>query len=126
MQSFLTSNPGLRSRFDVAIPFPDYTTDELTQMFAELVKNNDYIADAKVLEAVRTLIDSWVRDEGFGNGRQVRQLFNNVVGNHATKMAMMTKCSKTDLKTLTVDVIPSAGEESDVPAAAGFNAMGYL
>ena len=126
MQSFLTSNPGLRSRFDVAIPFPDYTTDELTQMFAELVKDNDYIADAKVLEAVRTLIDSWVRDEGFGNGRQVRQLFNNVVGNHATKMAMMTKCSKTDLKTLTVDVIPSAGEESDVPAAAGFNAMGYL
>lgn len=126
MQSFMASNPGLRSRFDVAIPFPDYTTDELTQMFVELVDSNDYIADSKVIDAVRTVIDSWVRDEGFGNGRQVRQLFNNVVGNHATKMALQTKCSLSDLKTLTVDVVPPVGVEADAPAAAGFNAMGYL
>lgn len=126
MQSFMSSNPGLRSRFDVAIPFPDYTTDELTSMFIDLVMSNDYEADGLTINAVRNVIDSWARDEGFGNGRQVRQLFNIVVGNHATKMAAQTNCSVTDLKTLTVDVIPADHMATTSPAPVGFNAMGYL
>ena len=32
METFLSTNPGLRSRFPTVIDFPDYTTDQIVQI----------------------------------------------------------------------------------------------
>src|ERR671911_202202 len=42
MESFLLSNPGLRSRFAREIWFPDYSTDELEAIFAIIVAQHEY------------------------------------------------------------------------------------
>ena len=45
MEEFIDSNPGLRSRFPKTIHFPDYTDDELVQIFESLCAQNKYQCD---------------------------------------------------------------------------------
>ena len=42
MQRFIDSNPGLQSRFNRYIDFPDYSGDELSQIFKMYMKKNQY------------------------------------------------------------------------------------
>jgi len=42
MQSFLASNPGLRSRFTKQVHFPDYDVDERWRIFKHIVEINGY------------------------------------------------------------------------------------
>ena len=42
MRRFLESNPGLRSRFSREIEFPDYSTDELVQIFGRFASEAQY------------------------------------------------------------------------------------
>ena len=127
MQNFMNSNPGLRSRFDVAVDFPDYSNTELDLIFHDLAKSHDYRITPDAATKISLVIESWVRDEGFGNARQVRRFFNIVAANHATKMAMMTDVSTEDLQTITDDVVPGL-PTAPVAAGAGpvFNMNGYL
>ncbi len=36
LQDFINSNPGLKSRFNRFIEFPDYSTEELLQIFTKM------------------------------------------------------------------------------------------
>lgn len=42
MQDFINSNPGLKSRFNRFIEFPDYSTEELLQIFTKMIESNQY------------------------------------------------------------------------------------
>ena len=104
MQTFLNANPGLRSRFDVAVPFPDYNNDELLEIFNGLVSEFDYQMTPDAQTAAQTLIAAFPRGEGFGNARDMRKLFNNVVANHA---GMLSTSSLNDVKRLNL-ITPAA------------------
>ena len=45
METFIDSNPGLRSRFPKTIHFPDYSDDELAQIFENLCTQSRYQCD---------------------------------------------------------------------------------
>jgi hypothetical protein len=75
MLEFVDSNPGLRSRFPRTIHFPDYTSDELVQIFKGQCKAGGYEPSNEALAAARRWLDIQPRDKGFGNGRLVRNLF---------------------------------------------------
>lgn len=107
METFLRSNPGLRSRFDQTLYFPDYTTSELVTMFATLAKENQYVLYPGVRDALKAHINSWSRGEGFGNGREVRRLFNFIVGAHAASLAGKSDITTRQLRTITKDLIPA-------------------
>lgn len=87
MRRFVDSNPGLRSRFDLTIPFADFTSAQLLHMFCTLATTNDYELTDDALTRVRAVIDAWPRHRGFGNGREVRKLFSDVTRRHATLLA---------------------------------------
>ena len=106
MLEFLNSNPGLRSRFDVFLNFPDYDMDELMSMFTALVQENQYTLTPEASAAVMFHIDSWPRHEGFGNGRDVRRLFNMVIGNQAAVLALEEAPSFASLQLITAESIP--------------------
>ena len=46
MERFIGSNPGLESRFNKSIHFPDYNGAELLEMFRLQCKKNGYYPDA--------------------------------------------------------------------------------
>jgi SpoVK/Ycf46/Vps4 family AAA+-type ATPase len=110
MREFVGSNPGLQSRFPKTIAFPDYTTDQLVEMFRGLGEASEYHADDTVLEQVSACIDAQQRGPAFGNGRLVRNLFEAAVARHATRIAEIDEPTREQLSTLTAADIPHAGE----------------
>ncbi len=99
MEGFLSSNPGLESRFNKYITFPDYTGPELNDIFHGLCRKNGYQldeeAEAFAAEFFQALYDG--RDENFGNGRDVRNRFEDMILRQADRVAAMEAPAKEDL-----------------------------
>lgn len=106
MEQFFESNPGLKSRFNTFIQFPDYDAAELEKILVSLCKQNDYVLCDKLLAAVRCYLNDCIakKDNNFSNGRFVRNIFDELVMNHAQRVVSIDNPSKDDLSILrTVD-----------------------
>lgn len=88
MQDFLDANPGLRSRFNRTIEFPDYTTDELVEIMTNRAKKLDYRLEDSALEFIRNKFDEVLsgEPENFGNARSVRNYLDNAINNQANRL----------------------------------------
>ena len=114
MERFLSSNPGLESRFNKQIFFEDYNGDELNAIFHLQCKKNGYElddeAEAYAGEFFAAMYDG--RDENFGNGRDVRNQFEDMVVRQADRLAAMEAPSKEDLVRFTkADFLPEEERE---------------
>ena len=102
MEKFIASNPGLQSRFNKYMFFPDYTGEELMAMFRSRVKKNGYVlteeADDTALALFCDMYEN--RDDNFGNGRDVRNRFEDVISRQANRLAAMDAPTKEDLMTI--------------------------
>ena len=102
MERFISSNPGLESRFNKYIRFPDYTPEELHGIFMLNCKKHGYVlsdeADRRLTEKLTELYDT--RDENFGNGRTVRNLFEDAVSRQADRLSALEAPTKDELMTL--------------------------
>lgn len=89
MAHFIGTNPGLESRFNRYVNFPDYSKDELLQIFMKLIAKYEYIIDDDAQFCVKDLIQSEVASKGeqFGNARFIRNLFEKVLANQANRLA---------------------------------------
>jgi len=74
MKYFLDHNEGLRSRIAFHIDFPDYTADELTDIFKLMAKKRGYKISDDVAEYCKKIFKSVAKKKNFGNGRFVRNL----------------------------------------------------
>jgi len=74
MKDFLDRNEGLRSRIAFHVNFPDYTPDELTEIFKLMAKRRGYEISVDVAEHCRKIFKQVARKKNFGNGRFVRTL----------------------------------------------------
>jgi hypothetical protein len=115
IDELLHSNPGLSSRFNTQLRFDDYQPTELARIFQLMCETNHYkipcLARAKLLLGFQWLYES--RDEHFGNGRLVRNTFENSVRRLANRVAAMTPVTRELLTVLTADDVDLAA----VPAA---------
>ena len=109
MREFLDANSGMRSRFNRYINFPDYSADELVEMFRRRAKSNQFLMSPDLEEGLPKLMRKVTghRDPRFGNGRYVRNLFEAAVERQAMRLASQPNLSKDQLMTLTMaDVDP--------------------
>jgi AAA lid domain/ATPase family associated with various cellular activities (AAA) len=106
MEEFINTNPGLKSRFTRFIDFPDYTTDELVEIFERMSGDLRYHLDESGRAALRTVVEAEPRTRGFGNARFVRNLFEEAVGRQAERLAAVSEPTDQQLTTLTAaDVV---------------------
>lgn len=92
MNSFLESNPGLKSRFNMFYDFPDYTPQELMQIANYTADKKSIKFNAETKEVLyKKLVDSYRdRDKTFGNARYVNTLLDDA------KMNMGLRVMKQD------------------------------
>jgi len=88
MQEFLDSNPGFRSRFPFVIQFPDYSGEELTEIFECFCRNNDIVPSRGVIRVVRSHFEAETakRTRNYGNARAVRNYFEQMIMNQANRL----------------------------------------
>ncbi len=101
MDGFLDANPGLRSRFPRTIHFPDYSTDELVEIFDALCQESSYRLTDQARACVRSVFDASPRTKGFGNGRMARNLFEAALERQAGRLGDLAEPTDDDLCQLT-------------------------
>ena len=113
MEVFINSNPGLKSRFNKYIEFPDYTVDELEQIFDLNCRKYEYEVDEDAKTQIRAMITlRKIRNlVNFANGRDVRNLFEEIITNQARRIAKLEDPKPEDLRRITVDDLRDDGEE---------------
>ena len=98
----LKSNPGLSSRFSRRIHFDDYAPIDLGRILQLMCESNHYelpgMARARFLAAMTWLCEN--KDEHFGNGRLVRNVFEDAVRHLANRIADVNPITKELLTTL--------------------------
>ena len=89
MKRFMELNPGLKSRFTRTIEFPDYTADELAEIFFKMTEDDEYVCTPKIKEAVVDAMNNIVANKGkdFGNGRVVRNFYEEAIRKLAKRIA---------------------------------------
>ena len=108
MDDFLSTNPGLRSRFPTVIDFPDYSTEELVRIVDSIGTKQQYVLDPSAREKFAKVLEEVPRTKGFGNARVARNLFEASVNRHASRMRSLESLSDEDLTTLTTDDVPDS------------------
>ena len=110
MKKFFESNPGLKSRFNTFIEFGDFSGSELNAILDSMCRKNDYELDkaaAGYLEAALLNLSEH-KGEQFANGRLVRNIFDDLVMNHARRVAKIENATRTQLTEITKDDIPAS------------------
>ena len=105
MQRFIDSNPGLQSRFNRYIDFPDYSSGELTDIFKMYMKKNQYTLAPNAEEYLKEQFEYAVahKDRNFGNARFARNVFEKSIQQQANRLAGQTNLDKGRLSELTIE-----------------------
>ncbi len=89
MRRFLRTNPGLESRFTHTIDFPNFGLLELFTILRQRITESGYRLDPAahptVTETLRSMLER--ADERFGNARSVRNMVEQMIANHADRVA---------------------------------------
>ncbi|MDR3226928.1 MAG: AAA family ATPase [Prevotellaceae bacterium] len=99
MQQFIDSNPGLQSRFNRYIEFPDYSADELYQIFELNLKKFDYVIAENAVEKLKEIFKNAIENKykNFGNARFVRNFFEKTLERQANRLSGETNLTTENL-----------------------------
>lgn len=108
MNRMLVSNPGLASRFQRTLNFPDYTADELLQIFESQCARSQYVPTSAAREKLKAIFQSRFeqRDERFGNARLSRNLFEYAIQRMANRIVQVAPITRDLLTKLEPEDIP--------------------
>ena len=102
MEEFLSSNPGLKSRFNKYIQFDDYTSGELLEILESMSRAKDYHLAPEALLCARTYFERCLAVQGdhFGNAREVRNFLERAITNHASRVVNISNPTEEELTTI--------------------------
>lgn len=112
METFLQTNPGLRSRFPIHIDFPDYSQQELLAIAEQLCARRQYrlVPPTKLALAKMLLPPAGHSDDNFGNARTVRNIIEKALRRQAVRLVAKSSLTREEL------MIIEPGDLPEVPA----------
>lgn len=115
MNKFFESNPGLKSRFNTFIEFDDYSATELDEILLSMCKSNDYVLEDKVKEKIHFYFEQQIlsKDENFANGRLARNLYDDLVMNHARRIINTVNPGYIELSTIKAEDFMFADDKEE-------------
>lgn len=107
MKQLIDGNPGLKSRFAHIVHFKDYTTKELEDILDSIMREYQFTfgrgARRKLHEALTERLKN--KSINFGNGRYIRNIFENAVQEQALRLERIINPTVRQLCTITVQDI---------------------
>ena len=93
MEEFLSSNPGLRSRFNKYIFFEDYKPEEMLSILESMCQSNEYTMSDEAKEYAADYFRERIakRLPDFANGRDVRNFLEKAMANQASRIIELEK-----------------------------------
>jgi stage V sporulation protein K len=103
-------NPGLKSRFKTFIDFEDYSPADLFKILAYMAGQAGVRFSVDAMTAASTLMESLdTGKKGFGNGRTVRNIFEECLARQAERLAG-AGARKVDVTIFEKEDIPGKGD----------------
>jgi hypothetical protein len=108
MERFLSSNPGLKSRFNRYFSFDHYTVEELTEIYQKFCLENNFKLTYESKKCLNNLIYMMCknRDKNFGNGRAMRNIFEKTLEIQANRLASISSLTDNMLETILPEDLP--------------------
>ena len=100
MKEFLASNPGLNSRFNRFIDFPDYSAEELAAIFDGQMRRNEYVCSPETRDEIARRMAAaraGANVKEFGNARFVRNAFERTLERQAVRLASSGRTDRASL-----------------------------
>ncbi|MEU8135079.1 right-handed parallel beta-helix repeat-containing protein [Streptodolium elevatio] len=110
MERFITSNPGLSSRFTRTLLFEDYSAEDLVRIVEHQASRHRYDLSGPARKVLAELFSAMPRNAQFGNGRTARQVFQQMTERQAMRMAEIDAPDERQLVVL---------DELDIPRLVG-------
>jgi len=106
MSNFIAMNSGLRSRFQRFIEFPDYPDEDLIEIFKGLADHHGIGVPVVVEDALRSFISNSPANIRIGNGRFVRNLFEEMYARMAVRVGADGIITDDELEEFHADDVP--------------------
>ncbi|NRA64151.1 MAG: AAA family ATPase [Pseudobacteriovorax sp.] len=105
MATFLSSNPGLPSRFPIHINFGDYSSQQLKDIAVLLAKKEGFSLTPESLDILVKQVDENRDQSSFGNARDIRNGLEKAYRTHAQRLAQLDtdKLTQEQLNTLNAE-----------------------
>ena len=126
MEEFISSNPGLESRFDTTVRFPDYSDTELMEILIGMLAAEDFVFGEGAKHKAYGLVRTFTRGRGFGNAREMRRLAAMLKSNQAVLLADRETLTDEDMRTITMTAVPEPATSAGAHAIGPRDFPGYL
>lgn len=83
MEMLINSNEGFRSRIRYFLNFPDYSLDELWQIFVKMSNSKGFAVEDDVKDLFTSYMLEEMQNKNYGNARTVRTVLDKAIDNHS-------------------------------------------
>lgn len=83
MEMLINSNEGFRSRIRYFLNFPDYSLDELWQIFIKMSNSKGFAVEDDVKDVFTSYMLEEMQNKNYGNARTVRTVLDKAIDNHS-------------------------------------------
>ena len=81
MQDMISINPGLKSRIQFTLDFPDYTREELQEIALAFLNKKKYDIEDDALDRILDITEYFRKKPNFANARTIRNIIDQVIMN---------------------------------------------
>lgn len=120
METFLSRNPGLRSRISFHVHFRDYTPDELLSILNLFISEAGMELEERAFPKLLHIFEDAVGKKDFGNGRFARNLFEQARLKQASRVLHITSPTDAVIRTLTADDFAEPEKKEEKRRQIGF------